>query len=75
MHFKTVATIFALAGVALAQDLAGVPKCAVTPALAAFGKTGCALTNIKCICQATSLVADLETAIAAVCSAADLASK
>ena len=75
MQFKTIATIFAIAGVALAQDLAGVPKCAVAPALAAFGKTGCTNTNIKCICQSTTLVGDLESAIAAACSPDDLASE
>lgn len=75
MQYKVLYTVFALVGAAAAQDFSNVPKCAMAPALAAFGKTGCAITNIKCLCSSTSLVPALESAVAAACSASELARK
>ena len=45
-----------------------------TPALTALGSTGCALTNLSCICKDTSFLQSLEPAVQAACSPADLAS-
>ena len=75
MQYKAIYTIFALIGAAVAQDFSNLPQCAMAPALTAFGKTGCAITDIKCLCSSTSLVPALESAVAAACSPSELARK
>ncbi|MCJ1480594.1 hypothetical protein MMC06_000749 [Schaereria dolodes] len=74
MHlFMKFAAVAALAiSTASAQDLSGLPACAETPAVSALGSSGCALTDIKCICEDTSFLDNLAPAVEAVCDASDL---
>ncbi|MCJ1396943.1 hypothetical protein MMC11_000135 [Xylographa trunciseda] len=74
MQYSKVAFLAALlAPLAAAQNLSGLPSCALTPAISALGSTGCALTDVKCICDNTKFLQSLQTTVEAVCSPADLA--
>jgi len=74
MQYSKIAFLAALfAPLVASQDLSGLPSCALTPAISALGSTGCALTDVKCICDNTKFLQSLQTTVEAVCSAADLA--
>ena len=45
----------------------------VTCAINAIGATGCATTDAKCICTATSFLSGVQTCISTACSASDQA--
>jgi len=72
--FSKLAVAAAVATPIVAAQLAGLPTCAETPAIAALGGTGCALTNAQCICDDTSFLSSLQPAVAAACSPSDLTS-
>ncbi|KAI1614145.1 hypothetical protein EDD36DRAFT_435297 [Exophiala viscosa] len=65
------AGLFALFNVAASQDLSGLPSCAVNCAVGAIGTTGCALTDVHCICSATTFLSGVETCIQGACNATD----
>ncbi|KAK4937071.1 hypothetical protein LTR10_022194 [Elasticomyces elasticus] len=65
------AGLFALFNVAASQDLSGLPSCAVNCAVGAIGTTGCALTDVHCICTATTFLSGVETCIQGACNATD----
>ncbi|MCJ1476011.1 hypothetical protein MMC13_004675 [Lambiella insularis] len=74
MQFSKIAFVAALAApLASAQNLSGLPSCALTPAISSLSSTGCALTDIKCICDNTSFLTGLQKQVTAACDAADLA--
>ncbi|MCJ1392700.1 hypothetical protein MMC18_005571 [Xylographa bjoerkii] len=74
MQYSKIALLAALAApLVAAQDLSGLPSCALTPAISALGSTGCALTDVACICKNTGFLTSLETTVEAACDAADLA--
>ncbi|KAK5110483.1 hypothetical protein LTR62_005835 [Meristemomyces frigidus] len=70
--FAAATVLAAIATTAVAQ-LSNLPTCALSPAIAAIGSSGCATTDIKCICSNTAFISALEPAIAAACSPADQA--
>ncbi|KIW12384.1 hypothetical protein PV08_09661 [Exophiala spinifera] len=65
------AGLFALVNLAATQDLSSLPPCALTCATGAIGSTGCALTDVKCICTATTFLSGVETCIQGACDQAD----
>lgn len=74
MQYSKIAFLATLlAPLVAAQDLSGLPSCALTPAISALGSTGCALTDVACICKDSSFLMSLETTVEAACDAADLA--
>jgi len=75
MRFLTLAAVgvSALLQLAAAQDLSSLPSCAVTCAINAIGATGCATTDAKCICTATSFLSGVQTCISTACNATDQA--
>jgi len=74
MQYSKIAFLAALAApLVAAQDLSGLPSCALTPAISALGSTGCALTDVACICKNTGFLTSLESTVEAACDAADLA--
>ncbi|MCJ1414469.1 hypothetical protein MMC32_000795 [Xylographa parallela] len=73
MQYSKIAFIAALAApLVAAQDLSGLPSCALTPAINSLSSTGCALTDVACICNDKSFLMSLETTVEAVCDQADL---
>ncbi|KAI5275342.1 hypothetical protein E4T47_01687 [Aureobasidium subglaciale] len=66
-----------LAAVAHAQIdasiIAEIPACATTPLISGISGSGCQVTDSACICGNQKLIADLQTAVKAECSEADLA--
>ncbi|MCJ1385895.1 hypothetical protein MMC17_009019 [Xylographa soralifera] len=74
MQYSKIAFLAALAApLVAAQDLSGLPSCALTPAINSLSSTGCALTDVACICNDSSFLHSLETTVEAVCDQADLA--
>ncbi|MCJ1318448.1 hypothetical protein MMC15_003776 [Xylographa vitiligo] len=74
MQYSKLAFLAALAApLVAAQDLSGLPSCALTPAINSLSSTGCALTDVACICNDSSFLHSLETTVEAVCDQADLA--
>lgn len=73
MHFSKAILVSAIAAVASAQSLAGLPACAQTCALGAISSTGCSLTDFKCICSASAYLDSINKCINTACSAADIA--
>ncbi|KAJ9503777.1 hypothetical protein LTR99_002539 [Exophiala xenobiotica] len=69
----TIASVGLFALFAAAQDLSSLPPCAVTCALNAIGATGCAATDAKCICTATSFLSGVQSCISTACNATDQA--
>ncbi|KAH6655385.1 hypothetical protein BKA67DRAFT_657329 [Truncatella angustata] len=57
----------------LAQDLNALPACAQTCALNAIGGSGCAVTDLKCICESASFISSYTSCITTSCGAADQA--
>ncbi|MCJ1361051.1 hypothetical protein MMC16_000148 [Acarospora aff. strigata] len=75
MQYSKIAIIAAVATpFVAAQDLASLPACAQAAATSSLGSTGCALTDIKCICNASSYLSSLQQQISSACNAADQAS-
>ncbi|MCJ1432441.1 hypothetical protein MMC27_001797 [Xylographa pallens] len=73
MQYSKIAFLAALAApLVAAQDLSGLPSCALTPAINSLSSTGCALTDVACICNDKSFLMSLETTVEAVCDQADL---
>ncbi|MCJ1292575.1 hypothetical protein MMC34_004126 [Xylographa carneopallida] len=74
MQYSKIAFLAALAApLVAAQDLSGLPSCALTPAINSLSSTGCALTDVACICNDSSFLHSLQTTVEAVCDQADLA--
>lgn len=73
MHSFKIALLAVAASLVRAQDLSQIPSCALGPAVAALGSTGCSETDFKCICSASSFITSLTPAVTAACDASDLA--
>ena len=58
-----------------ASIIAEIPSCATGPLVAGITGSGCQITDSACICGNAKLISDLQTAVKAQCSEADLASK
>ncbi|MCJ1465611.1 hypothetical protein MMC07_004230 [Pseudocyphellaria aurata] len=54
-----------------AQDLSALPACARNAASAGFAQTGCGLSDIKCICNASSFLTSVQSLIVQQCNAPD----
>lgn len=76
MKFLSLA-ILSLVGLVAAQDLSGLPTCAYNCALQGIGGTGCAVTDSKCICAASSFLSSVQSCIEAPggCNASDVQGK
>ncbi|KAH6870978.1 hypothetical protein B0T10DRAFT_553527 [Thelonectria olida] len=57
----------------LAQDLSGLPACAQTCALDAIGASGCAVTDVVCICLSDIFISAYSSCVATSCNATDAA--
>lgn len=70
---KTSAIIAAAAGAALAvAQLDQIPTCALSCAITSIGSSGCAQTDIACICSASSFLTGILTCIQGSCTAAEI---
>jgi hypothetical protein len=49
-----------------------IPQCALGCAISSIGTSGCAQTDIHCICQASSFLTSILTCIKGACSEADV---
>jgi len=58
-----------------ASIIAEIPSCATGPLVSGISSSGCQITDSACICGNQKLISDLQTAVKAQCSEADLASK
>jgi len=58
-----------------ASIIAEIPSCATGPLVSGISGSGCQITDSACICGNQKLISDLQTAVKAQCSEADLASK
>jgi hypothetical protein len=58
-----------------ASIISQIPACATGPLVSGISGSGCQITDSACICGNQKLIADLQTAVMAQCSEADLASK
>jgi hypothetical protein len=58
-----------------ASIISQIPACATGPLVSGISGSGCQITDSACICGNQKLIADLQTAVKAQCSEADLASK
>jgi len=67
-----IAVATTLAASLVSAQLSALPTCAVTCAITSLGSTGCAETDVACICKATAFITALTPCVQAACSAADL---
>lgn len=58
-----------------ASIISQIPACATGPLVSGITSSGCQITDSACICGNQKLISDLQTAVKASCSEADLASK
>jgi hypothetical protein len=58
-----------------ASIISQIPACATGPLVSGISGSGCQITDSACICGNQKLIDDLQTAVKAQCSEADLASK
>ncbi|CZR64308.1 uncharacterized protein PAC_14206 [Phialocephala subalpina] len=71
MHFSTL--IFTtLISLGLAQDLTGLPDCAVTCFDDNFANSSCADTDVACLCADTTFFSDVEVCVLEACDDADV---
>ncbi|KAF3940832.1 hypothetical protein ABW19_dt0204409 [Dactylella cylindrospora] len=70
---KTSAILAAVAGAALAAaQLDALPTCSLTCAISAIGTSGCAQTDIACICSASTFLTGIYTCIQGACTPAEI---
>ncbi|SPJ84644.1 uncharacterized protein FTOL_10906 [Fusarium torulosum] len=58
---------------ALGQDLGGLPACAQSCALNAIGGSGCAATDVVCICTSQTFISVYSSCVSTSCNATDAA--
>ncbi|KAK5187875.1 hypothetical protein LTR16_009322, partial [Cryomyces antarcticus] len=71
MKVSSIAVLAVAAVPALAQNLSSLPTCAQTCAAGGITSTGCALTDFKCICSASTFLDSVASCISTACSPAD----
>ncbi|EPS36491.1 hypothetical protein H072_10042 [Dactylellina haptotyla CBS 200.50] len=70
---KTSGILAVAAGAALAAaQLDQIPTCALTCAISSIGASGCAQTDIACVCSASSFLSGILTCIQGTCTAAEI---
>jgi hypothetical protein len=70
---KTSAILTAVAGAAIASaQLNQIPTCALSCAISSIGGSGCAQTDIACICSASSFLTGILSCIQGSCSPAEI---
>ncbi|KAG9686254.1 hypothetical protein KCU95_g3216, partial [Aureobasidium melanogenum] len=68
------AGLAAVANAQISADIiAEIPSCATGPLVSGISASGCQVTDTSCICSNQTLMTNLEAAVKAQCSAADLA--